>query len=464
MSSPEAVVQSAQIETGLRKNCLSFWEVLGQGIGGIAPSATPAITIPIVVAACGNGTWLVYLFGTVAIIFLSAQINVFAKRSATPGGLYTYITQACGTAAGFISGSGQVFSYLMMACAELCAFALYVNTLIGYAGIQLPQLLLMAIALLTVLYVTFKGVQLSTSVMLTIEAIAVSLIVIMGIIIMIDHHLNFGPQLTLHGVAFQYNTLGLGLVMAFFSFIGFESATAMGTEAKDPLHTIPRAIMGSGIFSGIFFVAMSLIMVMGFMGSSTPLANNASPFTYLANQAHVGIFGILIAIGAIISIWSCTVASIQASARMMLAMSLKRQLPAFVGRTHKTNYTPYVAILICCVVTLLPLLLLLCGNHVIDIYNWTITLCGLGFLVSYILISVGAPVYLAKLKELNTGSVVVAVLALLMLVIPIIGTFYPVPPYPLSLLPYIFLGWLVLSGIWYLIIRKQQITTDQSFS
>jgi amino acid transporter len=333
---------------------------------------------------------------------------------------------------------------------------MYVNTLINYAGVQLPQLLLMAIALLTVLFVTYKGVQLSTNVMLTIEAIAVTLIVIMGIIILIDHGLNFGPQLALQGVGFQYNTLGLGLVMAFFSFIGFESATAMGEEAKDPLHTIPKAIMGSGIFSGIFFLAMSLIMVMGFSNSATPLANNASPFTYLANQAHVGIFGILIAIGAIVSIWSCACASIQASARMLMTMSKKGQLPAVVSKTHQKNSTPYVAILICCVFTVLPLLLLLCGNHVTDIYNWTITLCGLGFLVSYILISVGAPIYLSKLKELNTGSVVVAVLALLMLVIPIIGSFYPVPPYPLTLLPYVFLGWLIISGIWYLIVRKPE--------
>jgi hypothetical protein len=78
------------------------------------------------------------------------------------------------------------------------------------------------------------------------------------------------------------------------------------------------------------------------------------------------------------------------------------------------------------------------------------------YLVSYIPISVGAPIYLSKIKELNTGSIVVAVLALLMLVIPIIGSFYPVPPYPLTLLPYVFLGWLIISGIWYLIVRKPE--------
>jgi len=35
--------------------------------------------------------------------------------------------------------------------------------------------------------------------------------------------------------------LRLGLVLALFSSVGFESATALGSEARNPLKTIPRA-------------------------------------------------------------------------------------------------------------------------------------------------------------------------------------------------------------------------------
>ena len=42
------------------------------------------------------------------------------------------------------------------------------------------------------------------------------------------------------GVAF-----GLGVVLALFSFVGFESATALGDEAINPLLTIPRAVVRS---------------------------------------------------------------------------------------------------------------------------------------------------------------------------------------------------------------------------
>ena len=51
--------------SGLKPDCLSPIEVLGQSIANIAPSATPALVIPLVFATAGNGTWLAYAFGTI---------------------------------------------------------------------------------------------------------------------------------------------------------------------------------------------------------------------------------------------------------------------------------------------------------------------------------------------------------------------------------------------------------------
>jgi amino acid transporter len=76
----------------LKKDTLSFSEVVAQSVANIAPSATPALIIPLVFASAGNGTWLAYAIATVAMLFMSAQINVFAKRSASPGALATFTT------------------------------------------------------------------------------------------------------------------------------------------------------------------------------------------------------------------------------------------------------------------------------------------------------------------------------------------------------------------------------------
>ena len=53
----------------------------------------PALVIPVVFASAGYGTWLAYLFATLALLLLSLNINVFASRSASPGALYAFAGQ-----------------------------------------------------------------------------------------------------------------------------------------------------------------------------------------------------------------------------------------------------------------------------------------------------------------------------------------------------------------------------------
>ena len=42
--------------------------------------------------------------------------------------------------------------------------------------------------------------------------------------------------------------------LAFFSFVGFESAAVLGAEAKDPHRLIPRSVILSVIGVGLLFI------------------------------------------------------------------------------------------------------------------------------------------------------------------------------------------------------------------
>jgi hypothetical protein len=50
---------------GLRREILSPLETLAQSVSTMAPTTTPAATIPLVCALAGNGTWLAYGLATV---------------------------------------------------------------------------------------------------------------------------------------------------------------------------------------------------------------------------------------------------------------------------------------------------------------------------------------------------------------------------------------------------------------
>ena len=72
------------------------------------------------------------------------------------------------------------------------------------------------------------------------------------------------------------------------------------------------------------------------------------------------------------------------------------------------------------------------------------------------MVSVAAPIHLRKLGELKATNVAVAVLAFLFLLVPTIGSFYPLPPYPLNLFPYVFLAYMALGGTWLFIAARRR--------
>jgi amino acid transporter len=439
----------SKAKSGLRSSCLSPIEVMGQSIANIAPSACPALALAAVFGSAGKGTWFAFLFATITIVLIGVCINMFAKRSATPGALYTYVSQGLGSASGFISGSGLVLAYVLTGTAVLGGFANYANNVLGYVGINIPPIILFIFAAATGWFITYRDVQLSAKLMLTIEGCSLLLSLILAVVIFATRGFSStANQISLTGVT--PDNIRLGLVLAFFAFVGFESATALGHEAKNPLKNVPRAVLGSAAFVGIFFVIMSFAMVTGFVGSKTALNMSPAPIAAVAAAVNVPALGLILSIGIMVSFWSCNVACITAAARVMLTMSKQGILPQPFGKTHKTNDTPHVSLTISAVFGLAVTLIMgAFGIDGISIFNYAGTVGTLGFIVAYILVAIAAPVYLHKIKKLKVVHVIVAAITVVLSMVPLVGSVYPVPAFPFNILPIILLGWLLLSGVWY---------------
>ena len=98
-------------------------------------------------------------------------------------------------------------------------------------------------------------------------------------------------------------------MLGFFSYVGFESATTLGDEAKEPLKNIPRAVLMSVILAGLFFMFSSYTQVLGFHGAAITLDKSDAPYNIISAHAGVGYLAPLISLGAIISMWACTLAA-----------------------------------------------------------------------------------------------------------------------------------------------------------
>ncbi|HEY9729892.1 MAG TPA: APC family permease, partial [Chroococcales cyanobacterium] len=121
-------IQSNQSINGLKRECLSYSEVIAQSISVIAPSTVPAAVLGLIFASSGNGTWLSFLIGMTGLVFVSLNINQFARRSASPGSLYTYIVKGLGPTAGVLSGWSMLLAYLFTGMSTLCGFAIFGQT------------------------------------------------------------------------------------------------------------------------------------------------------------------------------------------------------------------------------------------------------------------------------------------------------------------------------------------------
>jgi amino acid transporter len=294
--------------------------------------------------------------------------------------------------------------------------------------------------------------------MLVREVVSVLLILILGIIVMLKRRTLIDAAQFRVG---NMNFVGLkaGLILAIFSFVGYESATTLGEEAKDPHVNIPRSVLLSALISGAFFMLTAYIAVTGFDGLGVSLANSTAPFNDLARAFGVPAFGVLISIGAVISLFACALASVNAASRIIFSMSRAGIFTAHAGRAHSTNQTPHLAVSLCCIMVFaIPAILLARGLGLLDIFNDLSTIATFGFLIAYVLISLAAPVYLNRLGELSGTSILKALAAILFMVPPVIATVYPLPAPPADRFPVYFVAYLVAGAAWYLYQRARAVT------
>ena len=115
------------------------------------------------------------------------------------------------------------------------------NMLLHHAtGHASSTVVLALIVTATSMRIGWRDAKISARLMLWIEAVLVTLIMTVIALVLLRHGLHLdGTPLRLRGMTGR--GLSPGLVLALFSSAGFENATALGSEARKPLKTIPRA-------------------------------------------------------------------------------------------------------------------------------------------------------------------------------------------------------------------------------
>ncbi len=434
-------------DIALRRNCLGFFELLAQAVALISPTMTAALIIPVMYSNTGDWSWLSYALGTVMLLFVALNLNQFARRMSGSGSMYVYVRRGLGRIAGGIAGWALIWAYLGISLAGVMGFSIFAGKLLGMAGLAVPGPILFVACVGVAWFCAWKNVQLSAILMLLLEAASMALITFLCLVTLSQHGFAIDPQQ--YAVSsLHLSSLGLGVVVAIFSLVGFECATAFGDEARNPLTNIPRAVILSLAISGIFFVFVTTVMVQATHGSKPTLDAIDAPLNVMATLAHLPALQAPLSAGAMLSFFALCLSCINAGARVMYAMGRDGLLHGAVGGAHSRNETPHVAVTAMAVVALCVAVGMAVGHvALLDAFNDVGTLAAFGFIVPYVLISVAAPVYLRAIGRMESRHVWLCAASLALLVIPAAGSVYPVPPAPARYFPYLFLAYLAAGAV-----------------
>jgi amino acid transporter len=247
-------------------------------------------------------------------------------------------------------------------------------------------------------------------------------------------------------------------VLSMFSFVGFEAATTLGGEAREPLRTIPRAVMQCAILAGVFFMMCSYSEVLGFRGDSTRLSDTTSPLHLLAGKAGFSPLGVAIDFGAMVSMFACVLACTTAAARVLMRMAHGGLLPAALERTNQRHQTPGTAVAVSAsLMFAATAVLAFSGTEGSTMYDLFGSLAVFGFLTVYALVALALP--FAR-RALGQHSHIVAVVSVLTVVVMILIAVFDLksssdPVH--ARIPYIYLGYIAAGIAWYAVRRKKVV-------
>ncbi|HUE37345.1 MAG TPA: APC family permease [Candidatus Acidoferrum sp.] len=430
----------------LRPNCLNFTELLAQNIALISPTMTAALIVPLMFGTTGSISWLSYAVGAVLVLFVALSLNQFARRTTNSGSMYSYAMSGLGFTGGSMCGWCLLWAYLFIGLAGTTGFTVFATNLLQMVHVNMPPVFLFFLCLGTSFFLGYKDIVISTLTTLALEAFSITFIMVLAFIVLGHHHFAIDTsQFSLKGTSLL--TLGMGAVVAIFSLVGFESSTAFGEEAINPLKTIPRSVIWSLVITATFFVFITYVEVQGTAGYSTTLDKIDSPLTVLSQMYGVPFLGPITSAGAMFSFFALASSCMNAGARVMFAMGRHEFFPVKTGIAHPKYGTPHVALTVMAivmfsVVTICYFVLKANGFAVVDEFNDAGTMGAFGFVGAYSLIVLAAPAFLKKRGELQAKHVVLCVVAMTLLLIPIIGSVWPIPAPPVNAFPYVFLGYL----------------------
>ncbi|GAT10396.1 APC family permease [Mycolicibacterium novocastrense] len=345
--SPEA---GGRRNHGLKENTLGVPSIFFYIIAAASPLTVVVALFPIIIGA-GNGVGMPGAFVIAAVVLMIFAVGYVAmsRHVTNAGAFYAYVTLGLGRVAGLGSASLAIFAYNAIQAGLYGGFGYYAAELLNPAlGISLPWWVYAFVGLLLCLGLGVQGVHSGARVLGVFMTLEVLMITVLSVFSLFGDAVPvsefsfepFNPSVVLAGA------LGVALMFAHASFIGFEGSAIYGEEARDPARTIPRATYLSIAFMGVLY-AVSGWLIMNALGLNDVVAiatETGGNFIFVASDTIIGhnislLFQILI----VTATFAAIVTFHNNVSRYLFSLGRQHLVWKPLGWTLPRRQTPWVA-------------------------------------------------------------------------------------------------------------------------
>jgi amino acid transporter len=318
-------------------------------VAAAAPLGVIGGVVPLGIAS-GNGAGFpaTFIVSTVILLFFSVGFTAMTPHVEEAGAFFSYVRKSLG----FPTGIGIAF----VAVVSYLAIEAGVYGLLGPAGASivelfggpsLPWWLFAAIAFVVTTYLGYRNINLSSRVLAVLLTAEIAIVAILDFVIVVqgggDHGLSTG---IVNPHAIFSGSLGIGLLFAIISYVGFEATAIFRDEARTPERTIPRATYVSLILIGVFYAVTSWALISGWGDEEAVTRATDSGSTFLGDtaQRYIGTFGAdVITVLYFTSLFACILSFHNVVSRYLFALSQRDVLPASLSRPHDKHGSPHLA-------------------------------------------------------------------------------------------------------------------------
>ncbi|MGW4757693.1 APC family permease [Streptomyces chartreusis] len=326
---------------------LSSWRILVMVTAAAAPMSSIMGNLPLALAMGGGAGLLVAIaLTTVVLLCFSVGYAAMSRKVVGTGTLHVYVMRGLGRPAGVGAALLAVLSYTSLAIGLAGAFGYFTSLVFATVGVHVHWLLCAGLGIAITGLLGYRSVDLSARILAVLLVAELLVVVIYDIAVLASRGLEALPTAALAPGSVTFDGLGLGLLFAFISFAGFESAALYGEEATDPTRSIPRATFLAVGLMGLFYLVTSWI-TMGAIGldqaESTAQNELGNLLFGLTSQYASPLVSQAMALLLCTSLLASMLAMHNAASRYLLTLGRERLLPTALGRLHPRHYSPAVA-------------------------------------------------------------------------------------------------------------------------